>query len=100
RRHQVELEIRLAPALVLLHDVLDDLPDQRKGPVGLLDGEVLHTTKLLGLGGTGRASSLAQVFRLTLLESSPPTLLRRGVPPLFVFSLRRQLGYIDGTTIP
>ncbi|HTE46982.1 MAG TPA: hypothetical protein VK636_17165 [Gemmatimonadaceae bacterium] len=43
RRDQVELEYRLTPATVLLDNVLDDLPDQGEGPVGLLHRKKLHT---------------------------------------------------------
>jgi hypothetical protein len=43
RRDKIELEDRLAPATMLLDDILDDLPNQRKRAVRLIDGEKLHT---------------------------------------------------------
>src|ERR1035437_2267378 len=45
-RNQVELDDRFLPAPVLANDVLDDFPDERKGAIGLVDGEKLHVGNL------------------------------------------------------
>src|SRR6185437_14734782 len=43
---EIELENRIAPAAMLANDILDDLHDQRKRAVGLLDSEELHVGKV------------------------------------------------------
>jgi hypothetical protein len=48
RGDEIELEDRLAPATMLLYDVLDDLPNQWKRAVRLIDREELHTRKVQG----------------------------------------------------
>ena len=50
-RHQVELQNRLAPATVLLDDIVDDFADEGKRAVCLLDGEQLHERKILSGSG-------------------------------------------------
>src|SRR3954469_24379224 len=57
RRHEVELEDRLAPAAMLLDDVLDDLTDEGKRAVGLFDGEQLHDRE------DTRVSGQEKIFR-------------------------------------
>src|SRR4029079_13830535 len=46
---QIELQDRFTPAAMLLDDVLDDLADEGKRAVGLLDGEQLHVRKILSV---------------------------------------------------
>ena len=41
-RQQIEFDERLLPAAMLADDVLDDLPDERKSAIRLVDSEKLH----------------------------------------------------------